>query len=384
MRLANKRFCSGCSACYAACPNHAISMEADGEGFLYPRVDSALCVNCKICEAVCPSLNPMRARNPLGVYAAQAKDDVIRTRSSSGGVFSLLSKLVLKSEGVIFGAALDHDDWHVYHKFIEHEDDMDELRGSKYVQSNMGDCFCQVKEYLKGGKSVLFSGTPCQVAGLKKFLWMHPTINCENLLLVEIACHAVPSPLAWRKYLLDCSNAIDNGKIAKINFRCKNYGWEKYSLQIEYSNGLNILRVNGEDLFMQGFLSELFNRRSCQHCLCRGFRSGADLTIADFWGVASLFPEFNDDKGTSLVVVNTSRGVEAFNDIKSSCLVKVSDFNDVCRLNPALVKSKREHVNRAKFFELIREERFDNVVRHLLVRVPMYKRFFYILSRLLH
>lgn len=227
MKLASQNSCSGCTACQSICPKSAISMVADGEGFLYPKVDESKCVQCGLCEKVCPSLNRDSPRMPLAVYAAKAKDDGLRLKSSSGGVFSLLARQVIARGGVVYGAGFDHADWHVMHKSAENEDELEDFRGSKYVQSDVQGIYAAVRGQLLAGCEVLFSGTPCQVAGLRHYLNALKT-DVSKLLLVDVVCHAVPSPLAWRKYLDERLAKTGQGAIIRrIAFRHKNCGWKR-------------------------------------------------------------------------------------------------------------------------------------------------------------
>ena len=380
-------FCSGCTACYAICPRHAISMKADNEGFLYPVIDQSRCVDCGLCESVCPSLHPMQPNEPLAVYAAKAKDVAIRMASSSGGMFSLLARQTLNKGGIVFGAAFNPKDWHVYHREIENEKELDELRGSKYVQSEIGDCYQHAEEFLQSGRRVLFSGTPCQIAGLNHYLSKRLHTNKERLLTVDVVCHAVPSPLAWRKYLecrvgSECSASGDKS-VSRVIFRCKEKGWKQYSVVIGFDCANEYRRVFNKDLFMRGFLAELYNRPSCHNCAARGMRCGSDLTIADYWGVNKRFPGMDDDKGVSLVCVNTQKGMAAFAGIDDALDRMVSDFSDAIKINPSIVTSPQCHKKRGVFFERIVHGDFDALVNKCL-RPPLFKLACSCIGRIFH
>lgn len=368
--LATYTDCTGCSACYAACVKGAISMAPDAEGFLHPIIDSAKCVNCGLCAKSCPVLVRPAPRKPLSVFAAKANDDDLRLRSSSGGVFSLLARAVIAEGGIVFGAGFDHDDWRIIHKSAENEEELEDLRGSKYVQSDMGEIFKRVRAELTKNRKVLFSGTPCQVSGLKLFLGK----EYDNLLLVDVICHAAPSPLAWSKFLENRLAAAYTDRaggfsdIMRISFRHKNFGWKKFSLSLRFANDNEYLKDLREDTFLRGFLSELYNRPSCHACKCRELRSGADLTIADYWRVHEKFPQMDDDKGTSLILVNTAKGEKYWSDINAALTVVASDYDDAVRINPALVKSSAPHRNRARFFNVVsKAEDFDAIVVKLLM-----------------
>ena len=347
-------------------------MVADDEGFLYPEVDASACIGCDRCAKVCPSLRPNAARTPLSVYAAKATDEALRIESSSGGVFSLLAKETLAKGGLVFGAAFDHSDWHVFHRSVDNESDLAELRGSKYVQSDMGDVLRHVAAVLKEGRDVLFSGTPCQVAGLRNFLSPNGKADLSKLLLVDIVCHAVPSPLAWRKYLENRVSSVYDGdggvlkNIWRISSRCKDCGWKRFSMSLGFDNNVEYLSVFMDDPFMRGFLVELYNRPSCHKCPCKELKSGSDITIADYWGVAKSLPDMDDDLGTSLVLVNSEKGAVAFERIAGGIKRCESSFEHACKTNPAIVRPTKSHRNRDGFFKQIRKAPFDKVVNGLL------------------
>ena len=301
-----------------------------------------------------------------------AKDAGLRLESSSGGVFSLLARDVLAKGGVVFGAAFDHEDWHVYHRAVDNEAELAELRGSKYVQSDIGECHREARDFLRSGRPVLFSGTPCQVAALKKVLDADKTIPTDRLLLVDVVCHAVPSPLAWRRYLekrLASVYADGTGglrDIRKISFRRKDGGWKRYALSLEFSNGKKHLAVFDDDPFMRGFLAELYNRPACHNCPCKSLKSGSDLTIADYWGVATRLPDMDDDKGTSLVMVNTEKGGNAFSALSDKAIARDSDFEHAVAGNSAIVMATTPHVNRGRFFRRVAKSDFDSLVDFML------------------
>lgn len=222
----DKKDCCGCSACVQRCPKQCISLYEDEEGFLYPRVDKTVCIDCGLCEKVCPVLNQSEGHEPIAVYAAKNPNEEIRMQSSSGGIFTMLAERIIDEGGVVFGACWDKD-WNVVHDYAESKEDIAKFRGSKYVQSNIGETFKQTETFLIEGRKVLFSGTPCQIAGLKHFLLK----DYDNLLTIEIICHSVPSPGVWKKYLTEelNSNGLTIGDIQQINFRDKSTGWETYS-----------------------------------------------------------------------------------------------------------------------------------------------------------
>ncbi len=371
IELASKALCSGCAACRAVCPKSAISMVADSEGFLYPQIDETRCVSCGKCRTACPSLNRLPPREPRAVYAAIAKDAKLRMASSSGGMFSLLARQVIAKGGIVFGAAWDYTDYSVKIIAVHNEEELGELRGSKYVQANVGDVYFQVLDALKKGIPVLYSGTPCQIGALNRYLGK----NYDNLLTVDLICHGVPSPMAFRKYAAARERAA-NSMITRIFSRSKDCSWKRYAISLSFhDNEIAYLKSLDEDPFLRGFLSELYNRPACHQCAVRELRSGADLTIADYWGIEHRFPEMDDDKGTSVVLVNTEKGEAAFAAIRDLCRVAASDFADIRRNNPSIMsRTFPPHRHRAKFFaEIGKTDDFDALVIRLL-RPTLYQR----------
>lgn len=379
MNLAAHNLCSGCAACYAVCARKAISMQPDEEGFAYPRVDESLCVNCSLCERVCPSLHPKAPREPISVYAAKAKDGALRIESSSGGIFSLLARQIISDGGIVYGAAILGADLSVCHCSAENEEELSRLRGSKYVQSDVGDIYSSVRSQLKDGRKVLFSGTPCQVAALRNFL----ARDYSNLVCIDVICHAVPSPLAWRKFLEKRAAEFGKGGGSarpeavidrKISFRCKNYGWKRFSMSLRFTNGTEYLLDLYADTFLRGFLSELYNRPSCHECSVRELRSGSDITLGDYWNVHMHFPKMDDDAGTSVVLVNSERGAALVKRVSPFCDIVKSDYADVCRTNPAAYRSSTPHSKRSNFFRLISARSDFDVAVNKLLRQPLLRR----------
>lgn len=319
IQIKDKSACCGCAACVQRCPKQCISLKEDKEGFLYPIVDKNTCIDCGLCEKVCPIITPNEPREPLKVYAAKHKDDEIRMKSSSGGIFTLLAEQIIDEGGVVFGARFD-EYWEVMHDYTETKEGLAVFRGSKYVQSRIGNTFQQAENFLKQGRKVMFTGTPCQIAGLKRFLRK----EYENLLAIDFVCHGVPSPKVWRMYLDETLARQGIGKntvlshamlrrkfIRSIDFRSKSTGWKKYSFALMLTkasadgeeNSVFLSTVFEENLFMQAFLNDYILRSSCYQCYHKSGRSGADITIGDFWGICNAIPEFDDDMGTSLLIL---------------------------------------------------------------------------------
>ena len=321
-------------------------MAEDEEGFLYPQVDTSKCVDCHLCEKVCPVINQDEARTPLEVYAAKNSDDDIRLKSSSGGIFTLLAEQTIKGGGVVFGACWDNE-WKVRHDYVDNISDLQRFRSSKYLQSVIGDNYLKAEQFLKTGRKVMFTGTPCQIAGLKHFLRK----EYHNLLAVEVICHSVPSPGVWQQYLTTRLHTLKWNKsdIRNISFRDKKTGWKAYSFVIENKEGNSFIELSGKNAFMRGFLADLYTRPSCHACPAKQLRSGSDLTLGDFWGIESLMPEIDDDKGVSAIIVNSDKGKQVLHNINVE-LYEVS-YNELTTRNPALVKSFPKTPKRTEFFK---------------------------------
>lgn len=336
-----KQKCCGCHACFSVCSRQAIQMREDEEGFLYPHVDSDLCVNCGRCLQSCPALNSrtLTSSNPIICYAAKNSDDQIRLQSSSGGVFSIFASHIILQGGVVFGARWD-DDFGVIHDYTETVEALSAFRGSKYLQSIIGESYLKVRKFLKDNRLVLFSGTPCQINGLKHFLGR----EYENLLTIDIACHGVPSPKAWKSYL----QYIGRGKkLLAVNMREKTPGWKSYSIQYQFEGLRKIRNLRVNDPYMCCYLAGYITRPSCLQCPVKPGKNLSDITLADFWGISQLGYS-DDDRGTSLVVVNSDQG-QCFIDAMVSDK-KMINYRDVVKYNASLIKDPVVSAERTQFW----------------------------------
>ena len=345
IQILDKHNCCGCESCVQVCPKHCIGFVQDREGFYYPEVDDSLCISCRLCEKVCPVINQGEERSPYKALASFNRDDKARESSSSGGIFSLLSEKVLDEGGVVFGARFD-ENWQVVIDAAETKETIKAFIGSKYLQAKVGESFRNCKRYLDEGRKVLFAGTPCQISGLRLFLRR----QYENLLAVDIVCHGVPSPLVWERYVDE--NVQAAGEIERINFRDKVKGWKLFSLTFVHdSNGQLKSRSTSfkEDLYMQAFLKNLILRPSCYVCPAKCGKSHSDITLADFWGIGDVNPQMDDDRGTSLVLINTKRGLLSLP--LDRIVFTEEDFSASIKKNSAWNKSAVPHFRRAEFFE---------------------------------
>lgn len=347
--LKDKKECCGCYACYNICPKECIIMKIDDEGFWYPSIDENKCINCNLCEKVCPIINnPQNSLYKEKSYAAFNKDEKIRLKSSSGGIFSLLAEYVINNNGNVYGATFD-ENFNVKHIKINKLQDIKLLRGSKYVQSKISDVFKSVKIDLNKNILVLFTGTPCQVAGLQSFLQK----KYDNLILMDIVCHGVPSPLVWQRYINDLRKKY-NQDIKKINFRDKSTGWKQYSINFLFDKK-EYKKFAFEDGYMNCFLNDIYLRPSCHSCNFKGVKRISDITIADFWGIEKILPEIDDDKGISLVILHTDKGENLFNILTYKMIYKEICLNNILKYNLAIIKSANYNEKRNKFFSELRK-----------------------------
>ncbi len=309
--IKDKKDCCGCAACVQRCPKRCISLHEDGEGFLYPKVDASLCIDCSICEKVCPVVNQGETREPLAVYAAKNPNEDIRRQSSSGGIFTMLAEYIIDKGGVVFGAAFNSE-WEVEHRYAETKEELSAFRGSKYVQSRIGETYKQAEGFLKQGREVLFSGTPCQIAGLRLFLRR----AYDNLLTTDFICHGVPSPGVFRQYLKEAlelwqkKHKDEQCVLSDIQFRDKRQGWKLFSFSLWSAHSSSALLTENlaHNVFLKGFLANLYLRPACHACPAKAFKAGSDITLADYWEINTLIPELDDDRGVSAITVNTPKG----------------------------------------------------------------------------
>ena len=357
--LANKSQCTGCTACASICPQNCIQMKENSEGFSYPVIkDNSICISCRACERVCPILNDnQRNEEQTKAYAALSKDDGLRMESSSGGVFSELAKLVLETNGIVYGASYDKD-FKVKHIGIENVELLGKLRGAKYSQSELSTSFQRIKMQLDADRQVLFSGTPCQIGGLKAFLKK----DYANLFCIDFVCHGVPSPLVWKKYV-EYRARIDNNSNTPeyINLRNKESGWSHFSYKVEfaYPGEKRYLCRNNEDLFMKLFVSNYILRRSCSDCHYKGYSRVADITLGDFWGIWNIIPDMDDNKGTSLVLTHSDKGEKLLKTAADNLRYGQVTLDQATMMNASLIKSSFSQPSRDKVLDEIAQNGFD-------------------------
>lgn len=359
IELKEKKNCSGCHACANACPKNCISMVSDEEGFWYPQVNKEKCIDCGLCEKVCPIIHkwqPDNSRTTTAMAAINTNEE-IRLKSSSGGLFTLIAENIIDQGGVVFGAAFTDDFKSVRHICVDNIADLDKLRGSKYVQSKIGDTYKQAKEYLDNGRMVLFTGTPCQIGGLYSYLRK----PYENLFTQDIICHGVPTPMMWEKYVEEHERKTSS-KANKVTFRNKKNGWKAYSVFIGFENRKQYLKEHSADIYIRAFLSDICLRPSCSDCQFKGIKRQADVTLADFWGIQNVMPEMDDDKGTSLVLVHSDKGRGLLDELSDKIKSRTVDTDIVEKYNPSVAKSVAVNDKRENFLNDIRTEDFEITV----------------------
>lgn len=382
IQISNPKDCCGCETCVQVCAKQCISLHRDEKGFLYPRVIEEQCVNCGLCEKVCPVLHPFNEKEPKNIFASKNDDERERENSSSGGIFILFAKQVILHGGVVFGVTFD-DNWNPVHSFSETLEGLTQFQGSKYVQSRIDSAFVHVKRFLEDGREVLFSGTPCQIAGLKHFLHK----DYEKLLTIEVICHGVPSPGVWKDYL-DSIQRPKNGiignnptmssqkkslTIKSISFRNKQEGWQKFNFVVRFlsdnrdSSKLsltsenvkeNIVEFHQENLFMRAFLKNLILRPSCFSCPAKSGRSGADISLGDFWSINQHLKEWNDDKGVTLVYINSDKGQDYYRHIKCSKI----ELNPLVHYNKMYYSSTVERYPNEKFWTQYKQDGLEAIL----------------------
>lgn len=362
INIKNKVDCCGCNACGDVCPKQAITFKTDNEGFWYPEVDMEKCIDCHLCEKVCPIISKVdniERFNEPKVFAAYTKDESIRIDSTSGGIHSTLAKEIYSRGGYVGGAIYNRNHT-VSHIVSDAEMELPRIRSSKYLQSSLQGQYKEVKELLEKGKEVFYCGAPCQIQSLYKFLKK----EYENLITCDFICLGVNSPKVFLKYM-DYLEHKFGAKATDIKFKNKKWGWHNFSMRVNFENGCEYCEDRYHDLFFIGYLqSKNFMRPSCYHCQFRDYPQRSDITLADFWGLENIDKTMDQDKGTSLVMINSDKGLSLFEKIKEKVVWKEFDFEIAKKGNPAISYSpKIAQNNRDSFFKAIDEQPFDKVAK---------------------
>lgn len=359
IEIKDKRNCTGCFACYSICPKKAIEMKEDKEGFKYPVINRSKCVDCGLCSKVCPVLNKKqidkREKKPT-VYAAWSKKEDVRLDSTSGGIFSELANYFYGNNGYVCGAIYNK------HNLVEHiissnAEDINEIRSSKYLQSDINDIYKKIKEKLEQKKLVLICGSPCQISGLYNFLGK----NYDNLYTCDFICRGMNSPKIFKKYIEDLEDKYMS-KVKKIKFKNKIHGWHNFSTRIDFENGKKYIGGRYVDAYMLGYLKyNAFMRPSCYECKFKGLPKNSDITLADFWGIEKINLKLDNNKGTSMVLINSEKGKELFDKIKNNIEFEQIKSEDVFEQNVCNSYSPKLTETRKKVFENIDNMTFDEL-----------------------
>ncbi|MCI6997384.1 MAG: Coenzyme F420 hydrogenase/dehydrogenase, beta subunit C-terminal domain [Eubacterium sp.] len=346
IEIRNKQDCCGCTACASACPKACITMTADSEGFQYPVIDKEKCIDCHNCEKKCPVLGQEKVvASPdldkaevirRALAAAESlpeasvcflKDEKLRRQSTSGGMFTALAHYALELGGIVCGVILD-DEQMVVHSFAENEAELAKMRRSKYVQSNQDGVYQSINEILKQGRLVLYTGTPCQVAGLKSYLGC----EYENLITVDVFCHGVGSPLYWEKYLQYISQKMKS-PIKEVCFREKTYGYNSACQAVYFQNGKSIHRGHDDDLYWTAFSKNYIYRPSCYACAFKSVNHVSDFTVGDFWNAGGLSEQFRAANGCSLVLCHSEKAIQILEAIRPSLETTPVELEEALNIN---------------------------------------------------
>lgn len=352
--------CCGCNACGDICPKKCITFNTDIEGFWYPKIDKDICIDCHLCEKVCPMIEPsdyiQRYEEPK-VFAAYTKDEKIRFDSTSGGIHSMLAKAMYKQNAYI-GGAIYNADYTCRHITSNDPEMLPKIRSSKYLESNMEGQYKKIKELLNAGEKVLYCATPCQIQALYKYLRK----DYENLITVDFLCRGVNSPKVFLSYM-DMLEKQYGSKAIEIKFKNKKWGWHNFSLRVNFKNGQQYCKDRWHDMFFVGYLQYgNFARPSCYECPFKGFPQKADITLADFWGIENIDKSMDQDKGTSLVMINSNKGMSLFDAIRPYIEWREFSVDDAKAGNPAFTSSlKSVRPDRKQFFEALDIMPFNKV-----------------------
>lgn len=351
--------CTGCRMCEQICPVNAIKMIENSEGFLEPAIIEEKCINCGICANKCPQLNEIKSTRleEIQVYAAKSKNIEVQKQSSSGGLFSNFVDYIFDNNGIVYGCAFNND-IKAEHIRIESREELCKLRGSKYVQSDIKDTFIQAKQDLENGKLVLYSATPCQIAGLKQFLEK----DYDNLITIDLVCHGVPSPELFKKYVKYLEEKY-NSKIIEYQFRSKEKNSWGLNLKIKFDNNKVKYIPMTFDSYYKAFIQGKTYRECCYSCKYANEKRIGDITIADYWGIEKEHSEFYDENGVSAIIINTSKGLQIWNQIKNKIDYVQSSVEKVKNKNHNLNEPTYKTEDRENIYKNLKNKEFKDYIR---------------------
>lgn len=360
IQIKDKKNCCGCEVCCNICPTDAIQMCRDEEGFLYPTIDNNKCIDCKQCEKVCPICHEKKEDEDTVGYIVRNKNEKVLMNSTSGGLFTVVAEYVLKNNGIVYGAGYDSNMKVVYKRAIK-ESQIDEMRGSKFVQSLIGDTYKNVKEDLKKNRLVLFTGTPCQIYALKNYLCK----EYPNLLCIDFVCRGVPSPGLWEKYIQYMQDKY-HAKIVDVKFKNKTYGYHTSTMKISFANNKIYYGSGRVDPYMKAFVKEISSRPSCSSCKFKGVERISDITMFDCYNYSKITQKNDDDKGYSSILVHTDLGKAIFEEIKDKLVWSKQDIKSLIDNNGIMVmNSAKPHMRRNEFFTLLNNMSLDEALNKI-------------------
>lgn len=360
MQICPNNVCYGCAVCENICPQHAIRMIKDEAGFLYPCIDIARCIECGKCKKVCPANGCIISFSlPVNVFAAKASDEVLRKESQSGGIAAVISEYVINNDGVVYGAAL-HDDMSVSHIRVDSDLELSRLQGSKYVQSIIREVLLQIKRDITDGKMVLFTGNPCQCAAIRNYIGM----KSDKLIVIDILCHGVPSPELWMNYVHYIEKSY-KGKIRAADFRDRKDPWGESNERYEFTDN----RVIKSKEYLSLFYSNVFARECCATCQYAQQERIGDVSIGDYWGIEDVCPDFIDNFGVSVVLVNTDKGKKLWDKLRDKVQAHETILLDACRKNEPLnrpagmSKQRKYYIKCHKLFGINGVLRYNKLIQ---------------------
>lgn len=381
--IIDKSKCCGCTACFSICPKHCIEMKMDEEGFSYPFVNGNICIECGLCGKVCPILNPIPKHEfDVRAFAFQSKDERIRKESSSGGAFTIIAEMIISDGGYVYGCGFD-DDFNVIHDCAKNIKELSKFRGSKYVQSKLDNVFIEIKKKLDDKKIVLFSGTPCQVSGLKCYLRK----QYDNLFLIDLVCHGIPSPGLWSMYIKYIKISVKS-RLTYVSFRNKRYGYAGSTMALGYENGKTEFSSRRAQFYKYLFFQDINSRPSCFCCHFKGVKRVSDFTIYDCWHMNKIESSWDDDKGTTWVLVQSEKGMKLFERIKQNAKIKEAPVEMAIELDGQLalqstipnplrtqffIDAQQIEMNELikKYFPLTLKKRITSVTKPLLYKLGL-------------
>lgn len=355
--ICSKEKCTGCYACYNICPKECITMQEDEYGYLYPTIDEEFCVNCKMCEKVCPSIKPIENfKKPIKTYVSWSISEEDRITSSSGGVSSVISSFIVENDGYVFGAVYE-DNLKVRHIEVNNIEGLKRIKESKYTHSSIEDSYKNAKKLLNNKKDVLFIGTPCQIAGLIKYLGK----DYENLLTIDIICHGVPSNKMLQEYVENTTNK----KVNKVRFR--NGTDNNFAITFLENDKVVYKKHFRESEYYMGFMEGMIYRENCYDCKYARKERISDITLGDFWGIGENIPfNHNIDKGVSLILCNTDKGIYMINKIRDKLFIEERTLEEAILRNEQLNRPTKRHPKRNKFLECYKNKSFNKSIKSCL------------------